>query len=277
DAARRRAAAVRSARVVHPAPPRLPGADHRDHTGSARDHPRRPRARAAAGDPGARSTGQAAGSSAVSTARSRRRRRASARVRPLRHLQRKVTVMLRVSIVFAIATSLWWSHPRRAEADDAAPSPASRPSKADVDAAMVRFNNGKQMIARGDYAHAITEIELAYALDPRSEHLFNLAVAYQNNAQRDKAIEYYRRYLGAAPDGKLAPDAERYLYKLEAETANERSDQARADATTALAEAMAARADATGARTEANAIRARADQAEKALETERLHRTALEA
>ncbi|TMQ11793.1 MAG: hypothetical protein E6J90_33660 [Deltaproteobacteria bacterium] len=185
--------------------------------------------------------------------------------------------MLRVSIVFAIATSLWWSHPRRAEADDAAPSPASRPSKADVDAAMVRFNNGKQMIARGDYAHAITEIELAYALDPRSEHLFNLAVAYQNNAQRDKAIEYYRRYLGAAPDGKLAPDAERYLYKLEAETANERSDQARADATTALAEAMAARADATGARTEANAIRARADQAEKALETERLHRTALEA
>jgi tetratricopeptide (TPR) repeat protein len=186
--------------------------------------------------------------------------------------------MFRVSIIFVtIAISLLSPGRRCARADDEAPLPASRPSKTDVDAAIARFNHGKQMIASGDYAHAISEIELAYKLDPRSEHLFNLAVAYQNNAQRDKAIEYYRRYLAAAPDGKLAPDAERYLYKLEAETANERSDQARADATTALAEAMAARADATGARTEANAIRARADQAEKALETERLHRTALEA
>lgn len=185
--------------------------------------------------------------------------------------------MFRVSIVsVTIAISLLSSGHRCAWADDEAP-PAARPSKADVEAAIARFNHGKQMIASGDYAHAITEIELAYKLDPRSEHLFNLAVAYQNNAQRDKAIEYYRRYLAAAPDGKLVVDAERYLYKLQAEAADERSDQARADASAALAEATSARADATGARVETSAMRARADQAEKALETERHQRATLEA
>ena len=162
----------------------------------------------------------------------------------------------------AIATAL--ACPAPATADDAAPPPpALRPSRTDVAAAMARFNSGKQLIARGDYAAAIAEIQQAYELDPRSEHLYNLAVAYQNNAQRDKAIEYYRRYLSATPEGKLAPDAQLFLYQLEAEAAAERADQERAEATAALAEAMAARGDATAARAELAAAKDRADRAEQ--------------
>lgn len=164
-----------------------------------------------------------------------------------------------------ITSSLMW--PAEVGADDASSAPVERPSRTDVAAAVARFNHGKQMIARGDYAHAITEFEQAYELDPRSEHLYNLAVAYQNDAQRDKAIEYYHRYLAAAPDGKLAADAERYLYKLEAEAAAERAEQDRAAATAALADATAARAEASALRAELAAANQRADRAEQAART----------
>ena len=164
-----------------------------------------------------------------------------------------------------IARSLTW--PAEVGADDASPTAGERPSRTDVAAAIARFNLGKQMIARGDYAHAIAELERAYELDPRSEHLYNLAVAHQNNAQRDQAIAYYRRYLAAAPDGKLAADAERYLYKLEAEAAAERAEHDRATATAALADATAARAEASAARAELAAAHQRADRAELAART----------
>lgn len=161
-----------------------------------------------------------------------------------------------------ITSSLTW--PAEVGADDASPAPVERPSRTDVAAAVARFNHGKQMIARGDYALAITELEQAYELDPRSEHLYNLAVAYQNSARRDQAIQYYHRYLAAAPDGKLAADAERYLYKLEVEAAAARAEQDRAALAAALADAAAARAESSAARAELAAANQRADRAEQA-------------
>jgi len=149
--------------------------------------------------------------------------------------------------VVVISISLLWLERERAHADNAVEPPA-HPSQADVSAAANHFKSGQRLIDKGDYAGAIGEIEQAYQLDPQNVHLYNLGVAHQNNGDRDKAIDYYRRYLAVAPDGKLASEAERYLNKLEAEEATDKAeeatkkaDQARADALKALAEANAAR------------------------------------
>jgi len=165
-----------------------------------------------------------------------------------------------------ISISLLWLKRERAHADDAVEPPA-HPSQADASAAANHFKSGLRMIEKGDYAGAIGEIEQANQLDPQSVHLYNLGVAHQNNGDRGKAIDYYRRYLAASPDGKLAAEAERYLNKLEAEAATEKADQARADALAALAAATAARAQETAARAEEAAARQRAEQAETALRT----------
>lgn len=168
-----------------------------------------------------------------------------------------------------IATSLLWLGGQPAYADNAGGSLGSHPSHADVDAAAKRFNSGLRMIDKGDYADAIGEIEEAYQLDPKSVHLYNLGVAHQSNGNRDKAIDYYRRYLAADPGGTLVPDAQRYLYKLEAEASAEKAEQARAEAAASRAEAAAARAEATASRTEATAARAEAAAAETELKKAR--------
>ena len=171
--------------------------------------------------------------------------------------------MLRsLTALVVISISLWGT---RARADDGTDAPANPPSQADISAAIKRFRNGQRMIENGDYAGAIGELEQAYQLDPQDVELYNLGVAHQNNGDVDKAIDYYRRYLAAAPTSALAANAQRYLSTLEAASAVAAAEQARAEAQAARAEAQAARAQAQAAGTEAMAARDRAAQAEWAL------------
>lgn len=168
--------------------------------------------------------------------------------------------------LIVISTSLLWLERERAHADNAA-KPPTHPSQADVSAAANHFKSGLRMIEKDDYPGAIGEIEQAYQLDPQTVHLYNLGVAHQNNGDRDKAIDYYRRYLAAAPDGEQADKAARYLNELEAEAATEKADQARDDALKALEKEKKALEEANAAHVEEEEARRRAERAENALRT----------
>lgn len=86
---------------------------------------------------------------------------------------------------------------------------------------------GEVLVGKRQYPEAIEKFEQARKLHPLSKYVYNLAVTYQLNEQRDKAIEHYRRYLEVDPQGIAAADARRFLTTLEAEAAEE---QARKDA-----------------------------------------------
>src|SRR5512140_2241109 len=137
-------------------------------------------------------------------------------------------------------------------------SPAKPPSPAAVSAAIKRFENGRRLANKGDYAAAIGEFEQAYQLDPKTVHLYNLAVTHHLKGDRDKAIDYYHRFLAAEPDSKLAPDAERYALQLEAEAAKEQAAEAKKHE-------EEERDEAKKARDEVKAAQERAEKAEQAL------------
>ena len=63
-----------------------------------------------------------------------------------------------------------------------------------------------------DYEEAITQYEKAYALDPSdSDVLMNLAHAYRQNDNLDKANELYRKIISDFPDTQNAADASEYI------------------------------------------------------------------
>ena len=129
------------------------------------------------------------------------------------------TILATVAIVALLA-------PRVSFADDAAPTPQ------EIKEARRHFQSGKTLITQKRFADAIAELEAAYQLDPRTEHLYNLGVAHQLNGDDAVAIQYYRLFLDDNPTGRAARDAAKYLADLEAQAAAERARQRkqRADA-----------------------------------------------
>lgn len=151
---------------------------------------------------------------------------------------------------------------------------AAPPSPADVRASTKALREGKRLVTKRKLPEAIAKLEEAYSLDPRAEILYNLGFTHQLSQNNDKAIDFYRRYLAADPNGKDGANARRYLAGLEAKAAAEKAqrdaenaaarleeeeknrlantererDQARADAAAALARATKAEAELTAER-----------------------------
>ena len=124
---------------------------------------------------------------------------------------------MRIAVALAIAIAAAAAPP--ATADDRAPTPQ------EIKDARRHFEVGKALIAKKQLATAIVELEAAFELDPRTEHLYNLGVAHQLNGENDVAIQYYRLFLHDAPPGAAARDAARYLADLEAKAAAARRDR----------------------------------------------------
>jgi tetratricopeptide (TPR) repeat protein len=76
-----------------------------------------------------------------------------------------------------------------------------------LDEAKSHFKQGKAYQEAGAFLRAAEEFEAAYALDPRTEMLFNIAQAYRLGSDKPKAVDYFQRYLAAQPDGKAADEA----------------------------------------------------------------------
>jgi tetratricopeptide (TPR) repeat protein len=119
----------------------------------------------------------------------------------------------------AIALAILCACAAVAAADDAAPTPK------EIKEARKHFDAGKALISKKQFADAIVELEAAYELDPRSDHLYNLGVAHQLNGEDGVAMQYYRLFLDDHPKGKTARNAERYLEDLEGKASTARADR----------------------------------------------------
>lgn len=80
--------------------------------------------------------------------------------------------------------------------------------------AKVHYQQGKAYYDAKAYDLAIEEYLAAYQLMPLPELHFNVAQAYRLMGDEKKALEYYRLYLEAAPNGRAAPEAREHVKVL---------------------------------------------------------------
>ncbi|HZS40250.1 MAG TPA: tetratricopeptide repeat protein [Polyangia bacterium] len=88
-----------------------------------------------------------------------------------------------------------------------------------VDEARAHFREGQRAYSEGRFADALREFEAGYALSPRPEFLLNFAQTERKLGRVDEAIDQCQRFLAAAPDSPLAPEARRLLQTLREERA----------------------------------------------------------
>ncbi|MBX3228796.1 MAG: TonB-dependent receptor plug domain-containing protein [Labilithrix sp.] len=86
--------------------------------------------------------------------------------------------------------------------------------------ARTHFKAGMDAIAAKKYAEGIAELEVAYKILPHPNVLFNIARAYADAGNAEKALEYYKRYAAENP-----PDKEEVLATIERlEAANKKPE-----------------------------------------------------
>lgn len=78
---------------------------------------------------------------------------------------------------------------------------------ADPKRVAVHDKQAKKYFDAGQYDDAITEFQASYRLDKKPVTLFKIATAYYKKTDYTAAVEYYQKYLDAAPDGPLAQEA----------------------------------------------------------------------
>jgi membrane protein involved in colicin uptake len=111
------------------------------------------------------------------------------------------------------------------------------------DDAKKHFAAGKKHHDASEWDAAVAEYLAAYQLDPNPAFLFNLGQVYRLKGDRAKAVEYYGRYLEAAPSAKGSDEARTYATKLKAELDAEAAaarEKAEAEARRAAEEAQQA-------------------------------------
>jgi tetratricopeptide (TPR) repeat protein len=139
---------------------------------------------------------------------------------------------------------------------------APRPERADRVRAEAELKRGMKLIAEQQYDEAIAALSAAYELDPKSEHLYNLGVAYQLKGDKRSALDRYRQFLAAGSTNRqLVKAAERYAAELEAAIAAE--EQAAKEAADAEAARKAADEEAARKAAEEEARRKAAEQADR--------------
>jgi Tetratricopeptide repeat len=94
----------------------------------------------------------------------------------------------------------------------AAPA-AAEPSKKEQ--AEVRYDQGKAYYRAGAFDLAIQEFLAGYALDPRAGVLFNIARGYEELKDRNKAIEFYKKYVDLGAQATAATEARARMVVLE--------------------------------------------------------------
>jgi tetratricopeptide (TPR) repeat protein len=99
----------------------------------------------------------------------------------------------------------------------------ARPALADAkkDQAEVHYDQGKAYYRAGAFDLAITEFLEGYKLDPRAGVLFNIARGYEELKNRDKAIEFYKKYIDLGAQAAAATEARARLVVLERQIKDE--------------------------------------------------------
>jgi tetratricopeptide (TPR) repeat protein len=85
------------------------------------------------------------------------------------------------------------------------------------DDAKKHFQAGKRHHDAGEWDAALDDYLHGYQLDPSPAFLFNIGQVYRLKGARDKALDYYQRYLEAAPHAQGSDEARAFAAKLKAE------------------------------------------------------------
>jgi tetratricopeptide (TPR) repeat protein len=115
--------------------------------------------------------------------------------------------------------------------------------------AKTHFALGKMFTEAGNYQQAIVEYLAAYELAPLPALLFNLGEVYRLSGDRRKALDHYKRYLVADPEGAGSATAREQVELLkvqihrEDDALAEKQAEARAAAAENERQAEAARAE----------------------------------
>jgi hypothetical protein len=107
-------------------------------------------------------------------------------------------------------------------------TPALGANPAPARSAEALSKKGKELFNEGRYAEAIAEYEAAYRQVPAPKYLYNVARAYHRQGNKEKALDYYRRYLTDDPNGPGAGEAREYIADIERELAAEKAARAAA-------------------------------------------------
>ncbi len=111
-------------------------------------------------------------------------------------------------------------------------------SKREIKKAKLIFQEAEDLAADKQYLESAAKYLAAYALFPASDFLFNAAEMYKYAEDREHAIEYYKRYLAEAPEGRGAEEARTSLEalqrKLDEEEHKKQEDIERANAAQTL-------------------------------------------
>ncbi len=78
-----------------------------------------------------------------------------------------------------------------------------------------RYNKGKTHYDLGRFDEAIDEFQKAYELDQNAVYLFNIAQAYRQKGENQRAIFFYKRFLSADPDNPKRDSVEKRIRELE--------------------------------------------------------------
>jgi tetratricopeptide (TPR) repeat protein len=87
--------------------------------------------------------------------------------------------------------------------------------------AEVHYDQGKAYYKAGAFDLAIQEFIAGYKLDPRPGVLFNIARGYEELKDRNKAIEYYKKYIDLGAAAAAATEARARLVVLERQIKDE--------------------------------------------------------
>lgn len=120
--------------------------------------------------------------------------------------------MVRAFVLVLVAIVAW------------APS-ASAADQAALNDAKQHYDRGMEHYDLGEYAAAVDEFKLAYALSKAPGLLFNLGQASRLGKQYEQALHFYRAYLRERPDAPNRADVERRIAELEPLVAAERQDE----------------------------------------------------
>ena len=109
-----------------------------------------------------------------------------------------------IAVLLALLTTSASARPKK---------PADPESEARVEAKK-HFQAGEEALAAQDWDKAIAEYRAAYELAPLPGFLFNLGQAYRFAGDKRQALDFYKKYLAAAPTGSGAPVAKVQIQEL---------------------------------------------------------------
>ncbi len=129
-------------------------------------------------------------------------------------------------VVFFVAFAATLARPALAADSKTAESKVTESKKAQAE---VHYDQGKAYYRAGALDLAIQEFLEGYKLDPRAGVLFNIARGYEELKNRDKAIEFYKKYIGMGAQAAAATEARARLVVLERQIKDE-DERKKADA-----------------------------------------------